>query len=115
MLKAMRYMTNYKFGDVVLVAFPFTNLTKAKKRPALVLLDSKDDDIITCRITSQICNSKYDITISNWTHCGLLSPSWIRLHKIATIQKNKIDKTLGNLTVTDLIFVKQTINKLIIE
>ena len=31
------FMTNYKFGDVVLVPFPFSNLTQEKKRPAVVI------------------------------------------------------------------------------
>jgi mRNA interferase MazF len=107
-------MTNYKFGNIVLVAFPFTNLTQTKKRPALVLIDSNDNDIVVCRITSQICNTKYDVAILNWAECGLLVPSWIRLHKIATMEKTIINKTLGKLkTTTDLINVKETIYKLL--
>ncbi|MEH2111812.1 type II toxin-antitoxin system PemK/MazF family toxin [Nostoc sp.] len=30
-------MTNYEFGDVVLVPFPFTDQTTTKKRPAVVV------------------------------------------------------------------------------
>jgi len=43
-------MTNYNFGDVVLVAFP-THGT-LKKRPALVVLDTGDADIVLAPITT---------------------------------------------------------------
>ena len=33
----MQNMTNYEFGDVVLVPFPFTDQTTTKKRPAIVV------------------------------------------------------------------------------
>lgn len=109
----MKFMTNYKFGEVVLVAFPFTDLMQTKKRPALVFFDSQDNDIVICRISSQMCNTNYDIEMLNWKESGLLLPSFIRLHKIATIHKNKIDKTIGKLTKNDLTNVKQTIKNII--
>jgi mRNA interferase MazF len=30
-------MTDYKFGDIVLVPFPFTDQTTTKKRPAIIV------------------------------------------------------------------------------
>jgi mRNA interferase MazF len=41
-------MINYQPGDLVLVAFPFTG-GGSKVRPALVLLDTGDDDILVAR------------------------------------------------------------------
>ena len=39
-------------GSVVLVPFPFSDLSEAKLRPALALADSGRDDWILCQITS---------------------------------------------------------------
>lgn len=39
-------------GQVVLVPFPFSDLTKAKLRPAVVLADAERDDWILCQVTS---------------------------------------------------------------
>ena len=40
-------------GDVVVVPFPFSDLTEAKRRPALVLAELDGEDRILCQITSQ--------------------------------------------------------------
>ena len=39
-------------GDVVVVPFPFSDLSTSKRRPALVLADLAGDDLILCQITS---------------------------------------------------------------
>ena len=40
-------------GEVVVVPFPFSDLTQTKRRPALVLADLDGDDLILCMITSR--------------------------------------------------------------
>jgi mRNA interferase MazF len=49
--------TRYKRGDIVLVSFPFTDLSSSKRRPALVISpDSFNDtmqDVVLAAITSQ--------------------------------------------------------------
>ena len=44
--------------DVVVIPFPFSDLSKSKRRPALVLTDLSGDDILLCQITSQHSNDK---------------------------------------------------------
>ena len=88
-------MAIYKLGDVVLVKFPFTNNLGFKKRPALVIRDTNDGDVVVCRITSKLYNSPYDINLMNWQQSGLQLPSVIRAHKIASLEKTMIDKKLG--------------------
>lgn len=38
-------MPTYSSGEVLLLSFPFTNTTEVKRRPALVLLDTGDNDL----------------------------------------------------------------------
>jgi hypothetical protein len=46
-------MTIYKFGDIVLIGFPHTDLQGISKRPAIVLYDSGDQDVLLARIITQ--------------------------------------------------------------
>ena len=91
----------YNFGDILLLKFPFTDSETVKKRPALVLLDTKDDDLIMARITKTLFNSEFDVKLNDWSKAGLLSPSVVRLHKVATIEKTLIDRKLGRLSEKD--------------
>ncbi|HAL81775.1 MAG TPA: growth inhibitor [Mucilaginibacter sp.] len=88
-------MVNYNLGEIVLVKFPFTNNLGFKKRPALIIKDTNDGDVIVCRITSKLYDSSYDIELKNWSQNGLQLPSVIRVHKMASLEKDMIDRTLG--------------------
>jgi mRNA interferase MazF len=46
-------MGKFVKGDVVVIPFPFTDLSGSKKRPAFVVADLSGDDIIVCQITSK--------------------------------------------------------------
>lgn len=88
----------YEFGDILLFnAFPFSNLSGVKKRPALVLADIGDEDIVVCRITGESSRDPYDYVIKDWKDCGLLLSSCVRTSKIATLGKQLILKKLGRL------------------
>lgn len=52
-------------GDVVVVPFPFSDLTRAKRRPALVVAELEGDDLILCQITSQQIKDKYAVSIED--------------------------------------------------
>jgi mRNA interferase MazF len=93
-------MANYKLGDIVLVKFPFTSNIGFKKRPALIIKDTNDGDVIMCRITSKLYYSLYDIELKTWSQNGLQLPSVIRVHKMASIEKNMIDRKLGEVDNT---------------
>jgi len=52
-------------GDVVVVVFPFSNLTQTKKRPALVVAEVASSDFILCQITSQATKNDKAIALKN--------------------------------------------------
>ena len=102
-------MQIYQLGDVVLIRFPYTNATQSKKRPALVLADTQDGDILVCRITSKSKGTNYDVEIQDWQQAGLKVSSTARLHKIATLEKALIAVHLGRLTHNDLLTIKKKV------
>jgi mRNA interferase MazF len=102
----------FHFGDIVLIRFPFSNVAEAKKRPALVLLDTGDDDLVVARVTGQPQNTQWDVVINGWQPAGLLVPSFVRLHKIATVQKTLVDRKLGTCTPEDLSVVRARLKQL---
>ena len=83
-------MTSYNFGDIVLIGFPYTDLQGISKRPAIVLYDSGDQDVLLARITTQEYTTETDYKIQDWQKSGLLAESYIRLGKQATMEKGYI-------------------------
>jgi mRNA interferase MazF len=86
---------------VVLIAFPFTGGQQAKNRPALVILDEGDADLLVARITSRPGHSASDVTLSEWKAAGLLVPSVARIGKMATLEKTMVRRKLGSLQAAD--------------
>jgi mRNA interferase MazF len=98
-----------KKGDIILLSFPFTDLTGSKTRPALILAESLSD-IVVCFITTQIkYTSDFDISIVQSERNGLKKPSIIRLNKIATINKDLVLGLLGILEERYLIRVDENL------
>jgi mRNA interferase MazF len=105
----------YQFGDVLLLSFPFTNLVSAKRRPALVLLDAGDGDIVVARITSQIYETEFDVLLGDWQQSGLMLPSVVRVHKIATLEQQLVERNLGKLNVADRAQVRDVFQHRVID
>ncbi|MGH2552141.1 MAG: type II toxin-antitoxin system PemK/MazF family toxin, partial [Chitinophagaceae bacterium] len=57
-------MAGFIKGDIVVVPFPFSDLSGAKKRPALVLADLPGNDIILCQITSRFRKDRFAVELS---------------------------------------------------
>lgn len=104
-------MTKYRFGDIVLVIFIQTDGIR-KQRPALVVLDAGDDDLVLAPITTTERKSKGDCKIKNWRQSGLLLNSWVRLAKISCLSKSDIHKQLGVFDTNDKRQVILSWNKL---
>ncbi len=107
-------MTNYNFGDVILVPFPFTNQAGTKKRPAVVVskavYNSSHPDLVLAAVTSQIRKPlKIDeVEIIEWQNSGLLKPS-VKKPVFTTIEKSLILRRLGSLEDSDANNLQKTL------
>jgi len=86
-------------GDVVVIPFPFSDLTSAKRRPALVVAELEGDDLILCQITSQRVKDKYAISIENddFETGTLRRRSNVRPNRIFTADRHIILRRVGHL------------------
>ena len=75
-------MTHDECGDVVLVAFPQSGTPVRKRRPALVVLDIGDADILLAPITTRDRAGPGNAPLHTWAASGVLRASWVRLAKI---------------------------------
>ena len=105
-------MKVYEFGDVVITAFPFVSGGTGKQRPASVLIDTGDADVILAVITSKPHRSAFDVKLLGWQQARLLFPSTVRVHKVLTKEKTTIVGVLGKSTAGDLRNVRTRVQQL---
>jgi mRNA interferase MazF len=108
-------MAKFVKGDVVVVPFPFSDLAKSKRRPALVITALDGDDVILCQITSQTIKDKYAIAAydNDFETGGLRQPSNIRPNRIFTADTHIILYKVGNLKNAKVSEVIETIVEII--
>ncbi|WP_198018143.1 type II toxin-antitoxin system PemK/MazF family toxin [Hippea jasoniae] len=87
-------------------------MENAVMRPAMVLVDTGDEDIIVSKITSQKRDVDTDLDITNWQKKGLLRKSYVRLSKIATLNRRDIKKKISTLEKSDIKKAKKIIKKM---
>ena len=92
-------MAKFIKGDVVVVPFPFSDLSQAKRRPALVIADLSGDDLILCQITSQVISDNYAISLTDgdFQSGTLKRKSNLRPNRIFTADINIILYKIGHL------------------
>lgn len=99
-------MTNFEFGQVVLVRFPFTDQYGSKQRPAVVISNHTYNrlrpDVILMAITSRIHQTPGfgETNIQNWQAAGLLKPSTVK-PVVFTAEKAIVKKSLGKIEKQD--------------
>jgi len=101
----------FKRFDIILVDFPFTDLTKIKKRPALIIRQLKGDNTILCQITTKRRNiQKYEVGLLKESCSGNIKfNSHIYMDMIFTLHKNLIYRKIGEVSdskIKDLITKK---------
>lgn len=98
-----------KKGDLILISFPFTDLTGSKTRPALVLVE-RELDITVAFISTQLkWQEETDVIIEPSKTNGLKKESLIRLSKIGTIDKDLALGILGKANKEIMVIVNRNL------
>jgi len=108
-------MGRFVKGDVVVIPFPFSDLSSSKRRPAFVLAESGGDDVILCQITSQSVKDNQAITIelTDIKNGSLNTVSNIRPNKLFTADERIIAYKVGELCAGKINDVVQAVTKII--
>lgn len=103
---------NINKGDIILIPFPFTDLSNSKLRPSLVLgIDASDVSVVF--ITSNLEDKSHTVAINPSETNGIKLKSHIRYSKIASLDIKMSVGTLGKLEKETYIKVIEEIVKFI--
>lgn len=107
-------MERFVVGEIVVIPFPFSDLSSSKKRPALVLSQIQGDDIILCQITTANRLDKYiiDLEQKDFSKGNLKIKSIIRPNRIFTADKSLIKYKIGKINSEKINEVKQKITEI---
>ena len=87
-------------GQVVVLPFPFSDLSAAKRRPALVVASLPGDDVILCQITSVSRSDSYTVQIdeADFVIGSLDRTSFVRTNRLFTADTAIITRLAGQLS-----------------
>jgi mRNA interferase MazF len=87
-------------GDVVVVSFPFSDLSAAKRRPAIVIAELRGDDIILCAVTGGVTGDAEAVllTSADFVTGALARESFARPGHLFTADRALIAYQIGQLT-----------------
>ena len=111
-------MARFVSGDVVVVPFPFTDLSSAKVRPALVLASLSRGDVILCQITSQAAGHPEAIPLSGADFepgGGLPRDSFTLPHRLVTANEICVRRRVGRLKSAKLNHIRERVCAAICE
>jgi mRNA interferase MazF len=97
----------FRRGDVVLIPFPYTDLSASKTRPAVVvsseIYHTARSEVLLAYVSSQVsrANATIDYVLVDWAAAGLLKPSFVR-PKLAAIEPELVAHRVGALSSQDL-------------
>lgn len=105
-------MAKFIKGDVVIIPFPFSDLSQSKRRPALIIAPLEGDDAILCQITSKTIKDTYAISIddSDFDAGSLKQSGNIRPNRLFTADSHIILYRAGHIKNDKL---NQVIEKLV--
>ena len=104
-------------GDVAVVPFPFSDLTRAKRRPALVLAAPDGNDLILCQITSQAVRDSWALPLSadQFETGGLRKASQVRPNRVFTADRRIVLYQAGRVLPDYLARVVNTLIRILQE
>jgi len=99
--------------DIVLIPFPYSDLTGAKQRPALIISNEliNNQDKICCLITSNSAIDGLEIKNEHFKNGKLPFKSWVKPHRIFTIDSRIIKKKLCSINQNFHREIVKTLNK----
>ena len=105
-------MGKFVKGDVVVVPFPFSDLSSSKRRPAMVVAQLVGDDVILCQITTPIRGDGYSVPLSkaDFDSGGLDHDSHIRPNRLFTADSDIVAYRAGKLSAAK---IKEVIEKIV--
>lgn len=108
----------YDFGDVLVVEFPFTDGSRSKRRPAVVVSApdyiQRRGDVILMAVTSQTgpADGELEALVLEWRGAGLAKPSALK-PVVFTLDKQFIRAKVGALGVDDIARLRALLARII--
>ncbi len=106
-----------KTGVIVLIPFPFAELTNIKVRPALLVTTTKDKykDLILCAISSVVPSTlnEFEVLLQPNSINNLRVPSIIKIDRILTLKNENVIKILGNISRSENVQFIELFKKLV--
>lgn len=106
----------FQRGDVVLIPFPYTDLSASKTRPAVVvssdIYHAARSEILLAYVSSRVSKAdpRVDYVLDDWAAARLLKPSFVR-PKVAAIEPTLIVHRVGELSDRDLLEVDRCLRR----
>ena len=94
-----RSVARFVKGDVVVLPFPFSDLSQSKRRPALVVAEAGGDELVLCQITSQPVRDRYAVGLNqaDFRAGSLSKQSNVRPNRVFTADAGIIAYSAGHL------------------
>ncbi len=106
----------FQRGDVVLIPFPYTDLSATKARPTVVVsvpeYQDARGDLILAYLTSQTApyDAEFDYLLEDWAAAGLLKPTLMRAC-LAVVNERLVQYQVGTLSARDMTEVNKRLQR----
>ncbi|WP_460058334.1 type II toxin-antitoxin system PemK/MazF family toxin [Spirochaeta dissipatitropha] len=108
-------MEEFVRGCIVVIPFPFSDLSSSKRRPALVIAELPYNDLLLCQITSKFKLDEFALPLSSkdFATGSLPSQSYVRCGKLFCASSSIVEKNVAQITASALSSIIETTIKLL--